>query len=108
MNLDEINNANSSNIDVVAHCIDLIEKHLEILNEQKNVTSEAVQKTVDEGGTLLDYLKGANLSSIVNKSSESLGRPSGQQHWQRAQTTLELAQPLGEHCDIDSHTLPRA
>lgn len=47
-------------LDLVTSCIDNIEKHLEVLNEQKTVTNDAVDKTLVEGDNLLVYLKEVN------------------------------------------------
>lgn len=68
LNLNDINQ-NTANLEVIVSCIDLLEKHLEILNEQKSVTSDAVDKTVMEGDTLLEYLK--EVSGKINNNNES-------------------------------------
>ncbi len=62
---------------MVTHCIDLIDKHLEILNEQKNVTSEAVQKTIDEGGNLLEYLKEQTFRQSSTSTAAHLAEQAG-------------------------------
>jgi hypothetical protein len=73
LNLNELNQNQPPNLDVVNGCIDLLEKHLEILNEQKNVTSDAVEKTCMEGDSLLDYLKEicAKLDQPTSGSNEN-------------------------------------
>lgn len=60
LNLNDINQFNLSNIEAINSNIDLFEKHLEILNEQKSVTSDAIDKTILEGDALLEYLKEIN------------------------------------------------
>ena len=60
LNLNEISQSNSASIDVINTFIDHLEKHLEILNEQKSVTSDAIEKTMVEGQSLLEYLKEIN------------------------------------------------
>ena len=47
----------TSSIDAVNANIELMEKHLEILDEQRSVTSDAVDKTLCEGEALLVHLK---------------------------------------------------
>jgi triple functional domain protein len=51
------NSAQASNLDLIQNCIDNLDKHLDVLNEQKSVTSDAVEKTMNEGQSLVDYLK---------------------------------------------------
>ena len=62
LNLNDIN-FNSSNLDIVNNCIENLEKHLEVLNEQKTVTCDAVDKTLTEGDSLLNYLNENNHDS---------------------------------------------
>ena len=57
LNINDINQFNLASIEAINSNIDLFEKHLEILNEQKSVTSDAIEKTILEGDALLDYLK---------------------------------------------------
>lgn len=50
----------ANNIELVTSCLDNLEKHLEVLNEQKSVTLDAVEKTLSEGDGLLTYLREIN------------------------------------------------
>ena len=72
LNLNDITQTNAPSLEVVNNCIDLLEKHLEILNEQKTVTSDAIDKTMIEGDSLLDYLK-----EIGSKNDQNNDNPSG-------------------------------
>jgi hypothetical protein len=63
LNLNDINQFNLANIEAINSNVDLYEKHLEILNEQKSVTSDAMEKTILEGDALLEYLKEAQSKS---------------------------------------------
>ena len=63
LNLNDINQSNPANLDIINHSIELFEKHLEILNEQKTVTGDAIQKTMLEGDALLEHLKEINPKS---------------------------------------------
>ena len=49
--------------------LDLIEKHLDIINEQKQVTNDAVEKTKNEGESLLNYLKEISSSEALQPAS---------------------------------------
>ena len=60
------------NFDQVDLDIDLLEKHLEILNEQKQVTNDAVEKTKNEGESLLNYLKEVSSSEALNQQQQQL------------------------------------
>lgn len=66
LNLNDANLSNASSLDVVISSIELLEKHLDILNEQKSVTSDAIDKTLVEGEALLDYLR-----EITNKPEQN-------------------------------------
>ncbi len=78
MNLNEISQSNSANIDVVNNFVENLEKHLEILNEQKSVTSDAIDKTMVEGQNLLEYLKEIN-NTITEQGKDSNGNSHKQQ-----------------------------
>ena len=69
LNLNDLNSSNATNLEIVANCIENIEKHLEVLNEQKTVTSDAVDKTVNEGDSLLDYLRELNAKNLMPDQS---------------------------------------
>jgi hypothetical protein len=69
LNLNDINQFNLANIEAINSNVDLYEKHLEILNEQKSVTSDAMEKTILEGDALLEYLKEAQ--SKIEEPSQS-------------------------------------
>ncbi len=55
---------------MISHSIELFEKHLEILNEQKSVTRDAIDKTMLEGDALLEYLK--EFTTKSNDQSDSV------------------------------------
>jgi hypothetical protein len=65
------------NFDQIDLDIELTEKHLEILNEQKQVTNDAVEKTRNEGESLLNYLKEINSSEVLNQHNQ---QQQSQQH----------------------------
>ncbi len=58
-----MNSSNSTNLEIVTNCLENLEKHLEVITEQKTVTSDAVDKTVNEGQSLLDYLRELNVKN---------------------------------------------
>ena len=70
LNLNEINQNNLS-LDLAIKSIDFLDKHIEILNEQRNVTSDAIDKTLSEGDSLLSYLKEIS-STKLNESNSNL------------------------------------
>jgi hypothetical protein len=59
------------NFDLLDADLDLFEKHLEILVEQKQVTTEAVEKTKNEGESLLNYLKEISSSDALNQQQQN-------------------------------------
>jgi hypothetical protein len=73
LNLNDINQSNPANLDVIGHSIELFEKHLEILNEQKTVTGDAIEKTLLEGNALLEHLKEVNVKTDGNNPNDSIG-----------------------------------
>lgn len=73
LNLNDINQSNPANLDIINHSIELFEKHLEILNEQKTVTGDAIEKTMLEGNALLEHLKEVNVKTDGNNPNESTG-----------------------------------
>ncbi|RMZ94451.1 Triple functional domain [Brachionus plicatilis] len=85
LNLNDIN-FNSTNLDIVNSCIDNLEKHLEVLGEQKTVTNDAVDKTLAEGDSLLSYLSENNHES----------KQSSQQHLDSTVQSIK-----SRHTDID-------
>lgn len=62
---------NFDQIDADMNCIELIEKHLEIINEQKQVTLDAVDKTKNEGESLLNYLNEISSSDALTTTATS-------------------------------------
>lgn len=66
------NNVVNVNIDLVSSCLENLEKHLDVLNEQKSVTLDAVEKTLDEGGALLAYLKEVNKHQQPSANTDDL------------------------------------
>lgn len=59
---------------MVSNFIDNLEKHLEVINEQKSVTSDAVDKTLMEGDSLLEYLREINTKNepqLTNENNQS-------------------------------------
>lgn len=73
LNLNDINQSNPANLDIINHSIELFEKHLEILNEQKTVTGDAIEKTMLEGNALLEHLKEVNVKTDGNNPNDSTG-----------------------------------
>ena len=67
------------NFDQIDLDIELTEKHLEILNEQKQVTNDAVEKTKNDGESLLNYLKEISSSEALNQQQQQQ-QPLNQQH----------------------------
>ena len=53
----------------------MLEKHLEILREQKSVTSDAVEKTMLEGATLIDYLRETNARNELGATNSNSENP---------------------------------
>ena len=90
--MNDINQSNPANIDVISHSIDLFEKHLEILNEQKSVTSDAIDKTMLEGDTLLDYLKEINPKGEPNVAGGDTNKTEKQSN-----SYVHLEGPLNTH-----------
>lgn len=70
LNLNDLNSSSSTSLEIISNCIENLEKHLEVLNEQRTVTKEAVEKTCTEGQSLLDYLRELNVR-VNSEQSES-------------------------------------
>jgi len=87
LNLNEISQSNSANIDVINNFVENLEKHLEILNEQKSVTSDAIDKTMNEGQNLLDYLK--EINSLKTEQTSDLNGNSFKQQFSNSYLHLE-------------------
>ena len=109
LNLNEISQSNSANIDVINTFVDHLEKHLEILNEQKSVTSDAIDKTMIEGQNLLDYLKEINAnkneqSNNNNNNGNSNGDATSKQQYSNSYLHLEgiIASVKNRYTETDS------
>ena len=70
LNLNEMNHMNPT-LELTLKHVATLEKHLDMLNEQKNVTSDAIEKTLAEGDTLLDYLREIKTPSSSSSTSNS-------------------------------------
>jgi len=99
LNLNDINQFNLSSIEAINSNIDLFEKHLEILNEQKSVTSDAIDKTILEGDALIDYLK-----EMGSKNEESNNASNNNSNKQNSHAYLDsiVSSVKSRYNEIDS------
>jgi hypothetical protein len=75
---------NSNNLDIVSSCLENLEKHVEVLNEQKSVTFDAFEKTMTEGDALLSYLH--ELSNNTNHSHNNNNNKQSEQEQKNSAT----------------------
>lgn len=76
--------ANSNNVDFVSSCLENLEKHLDVLNEQKSVTLDAVEKTLLEGDSLLAYLREVGKQQQHQQQQQPSSDETGSQQQQDA------------------------
>lgn len=99
LNLNDINQFNLSSVEAINSNIDMFEKHLEILNEQKSVTSDAIDKTIMEGDALLEYLKETNAKTDENNTNQNSAK---QQQNSYGYLETIVSNVKGRYAEIDN------